>query len=65
MARMPALKILVWKLEGELSPETAAQWRLVLDSTRPDLQPEPHSARLDMPPQSVFVFEPLLTGGST
>ena len=46
-------------------PETAAEWRLVLDSTRPDLAPEPYTTRLNMPPQSVFVFEPLLTGGST
>ncbi len=45
-------------------PETAPEWRLVLDSTRPDLVAESHSARLDMPPQSVFVFEPLLSGGT-
>jgi hypothetical protein len=36
----------------------------VLDSTRPDLSFEVHGARLDMPAQSVFVFEPLLSGGA-
>jgi isoamylase len=45
-------------------PETVPQWQLVLDSTRPDLSFEVHGARLDMPAQSVFVFEPLLSGGA-
>jgi isoamylase len=45
-------------------PETVPQWKLVLDSTRPDLSFEVHGARLDMPAQSVFVFEPLLSGGA-
>ncbi|WP_299482307.1 glycogen debranching protein GlgX [Cypionkella sp.] len=46
-------------------PDTATEWLLILDSTRPDLPPELHSKRLEMPPQSVFVFEPLRARGAT
>lgn len=45
-------------------PETAAEWRLVLDTTRPFLTQELHQARLEIPAQSVFVFEPLHSGGA-
>ena len=43
-------------------PETAAQWRLILDTTRPGLTQEVCGARLTMPAQSVHVFEPLSSG---
>ena len=45
-------------------PATAPAWRLVLDTTRPFLTQELHQARLEIPAQSVFVFEPLHSGGA-
>lgn len=43
-------------------PETAPEWRLILDSTRPNLSFEAHSGRLEIAAQSVLVFEPLAFG---
>ena len=38
-------------------PRTAAGWRLILDTTRPEAAPEPAGATLAVPAHSVFVFE--------
>jgi glycogen operon protein len=43
-------------------PETAPGWRLILDTTRPDADPGP--APLELPAQSVLVFEPILAGAA-
>lgn len=48
-------------------PDTASGWRLLLDTTRPDMAPAPpHSTpaqhSLDCPAQSVLVFQPILPG---
>jgi len=40
-------------------PETAPGWRLILDTTRPDVSPEPAESGRMMPAHSVLVFEPL------
>jgi isoamylase len=47
-------------------PATAANWRLVLDTTRPGLKPAPAKPVLDVPAQSVLVFTPIpaAPGGS-
>lgn len=43
-------------------PETAAQWRLILDTTRPASTQEVCGARLTIPAQAVYVFEPFSSG---
>ncbi|SNX70574.1 glycogen operon protein [Cereibacter ovatus] len=43
-------------------PETARDWLLVLDTTRPDAAPEPFRGGLEAPAQSVLVFVPAPTG---
>lgn len=40
-------------------PETASNWRLILDSSRPDADAEDHAGSVQIPGQSVFVFHPL------
>lgn len=40
-------------------PATAPAWRLVLDTSRPELASEAVGARVNLPGQAVFVFEPL------
>ena len=39
-------------------PPTAPRWRLLLDTTRPEAEPGPVSAALEVPAQSVLVFAP-------
>nr|WP_050786792.1 glycogen debranching protein GlgX [Rhodobacter sp. SW2] len=43
-------------------PLTVPGWRLVLDTTRPEAPPEPVTAGLLAPAQSVLVFQPAFTG---
>jgi isoamylase len=40
-------------------PDTARQWRCLLDSTRPEAAAHRVKPTLDLPAQSVFVFEPV------
>ena len=41
-------------------PATAPAWRLVLDTTRPEMSPEPVGLRANLSGQAVFVFEPFV-----
>jgi glycogen operon protein len=43
-------------------PETATGWRLILDTSRPELTAMDVGRRVDVAGQAVFVFEPILTG---
>lgn len=43
-------------------PETAAGWRMILDTSRPELATLDVGHRVDVAGQAVFVFEPILTG---
>ena len=43
-------------------PDTAPEWRLILDTTRPALSFEAHRTQLEIAGQSVLVFEPIPSG---
>jgi isoamylase len=43
-------------------PDTASSWRLVLDTTRPQLAPSECRFEIDLPGQSVLVFQPICAG---
>ncbi len=43
-------------------PQTAPGWRLILDTSRPELTAIDVGRRVDVAGQAVFVFEPILTG---
>ena len=43
-------------------PDTAPDWRLILDTARPNLTFEAHRTRLEIAGQSVLVFEPIPSG---
>lgn len=45
-------------------PETAPRWRLILNTAVPDAAAVEHQGQIAMPAQSVFVFEPIITGGT-
>ena len=43
-------------------PDTAPGWRMILDTSRPELTSLDVGHRVDVGAQAVFVFEPILTG---
>ena len=44
-------------------PDTAPAWRMLVDTSRPDLAAAPAASGMVVPANSVLVFEPILTGG--